>query len=232
MATKNTAKKLAKVEHLQPEQLPSLPTPKKRAPRKTGKQKAVKTKPAEQLMDVVFDEHTLPSTPNPTLPVQTKKRTVRKIGKKMGVQAEPQGFIDEVVIACRGQNRLSTYFGSVFGGIVPFLVFIEAHYDGIHMGDALNALLKFEYYEIRGALLIVLGGLIVSSIKVYNAMVEAYDSKFQAGATVILLEGTLSFSHVEFHGVYWLSLIALALLMGVNALVSSTKLALKRTLKE
>lgn len=188
-------------------------------------------KSANKLADVehLQPEHTLPSSPAPVLP---KKRSVRKIGKKMAEQAEPQGFIDEVVIAVRSQNRLSTYFGSVFGGVAPIFTFVEAHYDGINMGDALNALIKWQPYEITAALFIVIGGLIVSSIKVYNAMVEAYDSKFQAAATVLLLEGTLSFSHVEFNGVYWLSLMALAMLIGVNALVSSTKLALKRTLKE
>jgi hypothetical protein len=133
---------------------------------------------------------------------------------KGGKQKAPNGVVDEVIIATAVRNRLATTLGFILGGFVPVGSFTVAH----------NEVTAFNLAN-AAPLLMVLGGLVYSAITVYQWGFKAFESKFKAFGFVVLIEGIMTLSDIQ-----WLSVAALILLVSINGLSTGTKLALKRTL--
>lgn len=152
-----------------------------------------------------------PRAPRKRKPRVETEKSPRVVG---GKQKEPNGVVDEVIIATAARNRLATTLGFILGGFVPVGSFTVAHYEVTAFNLANWA-----------PLLMVLGGLAYSALTVYQWGVKAFESKCKAFGFVLLIEGIMTLSHTQ-----WLSVAALLLLVSINGISTGTKLALKRTL--
>lgn len=129
--------------------------------------------------------------------------------------------IDSIRTAFKWENKLPLFIGNIRGGIIPFFTFIVAHYIHPHqtaMQTAVGA--TFETY-LNLWTPVVLGGLTVSSITVYQWCLAAdRGSKYKALGTVVLTEIIMTFSPIAS-----LAYAALALLIAVNATATACNLA-------
>lgn len=150
--------------------------------------------------------------PTPALIVEEAKSLAPRVAG--GRQKEPNGVVDEVIIATADRNRLATTLGFILGGFVPLGSFTVAHYE-------LSAFTLANWAPI----LMVFGGLAYSALTVYEWGVKAFENKLKALGFVLLIEGIMTLS-----GIKWLSIAALVLLVSINGISTGTKLALKRTL--
>jgi hypothetical protein len=132
-------------------------------------------------------------------PVERQKRAPR-----------PLGVVDQVRAALRPQARLASLLGAPLGGFVPVASFVVARHE-LERGRAL--------YGQLGAWL-VLGGLLYSATTVYAWGREAFRSPVKATGFVVLLEGVLVGSRVE-----WLAFAALAYLVAINAVATGCTLS-------
>lgn len=115
------------------------------------------------------------------------------------------GVGDQVRIALRPKNRLEALCGLVLGGFVPVATFVTAHGGWTWMTAVL-----------------VVGGLVFSAKTVFDWCSLAFGERAKALGFVLLIEGVMVASPVR-----WLSLAALALLVGINGTSTGCRLARK-----
>jgi uncharacterized membrane protein HdeD (DUF308 family) len=120
------------------------------------------------------------------------------------------GVVGQVQIAFKRKNRLATLIGFVLGGFIPLASYTVAHRA---LNEEIHVLLQLNAY-------IVLGGLIYSAITVFTWAVLAFQNRLKAFGFVLLLEGVMTFVAIP-----WLSLTALALLVGINGVATGCNLS-------
>lgn len=142
----------------------------------------------------------------------------RSTAARFSVPVNQLGVIDQALVAFERPNLLATAFGAWLGGIVPFGVFMTAHYSTMKTFSVSGV-------EVSGAWLwvLVLAGLIYSATTVFNWGVSAFSSKAKSFGFVVLLEGILTFSPE--HG---LAIAALVTMMIINAIATSCNLISQR----
>ena len=147
-----------------------------------------------------------------------KVSSSRTSAPRFSVPVNQLGVIDQALVAFERKNLLATLFGGWLGGIVPFAVFMTAHY-------STTKTLSISGVEVSGAWLwvLVLAGLAYSATTVYKWGVVAFSNKAKAAGFVVLLEGILTFSPE--HG---LAVAALVTMMLINAIATSCNLVAQR----
>ncbi len=114
-----------------------------------------------------------------------------------------RSVVGQVRQAMLRQNRLATIIGCLLGGFVPAATWQLTHH---------------EPHDWR--LLIVAGGLLYSAITVYKWGLLAFGMRSKAIGFVAMLEGVMVMSSTV-----WLSLGALAILIGINAIATAVALS-------
>lgn len=122
----------------------------------------------------------------------------------------PRGIVAQTRAALRPQSLLATLLGGVLGAFVPIAVWVVAHRE---VNPALPLWRQF------GSLLVA-GGLAYSATNVFSWGRLAFRSPVKAAGFVVLLEGVLVGSST-----HWLSLAALAVLAGINAIATGAILS-------
>lgn len=122
----------------------------------------------------------------------------------------PRGIVAQTRAALRPGNRLASALGATLGSFVPVATWTVAHRE---MSTSRPL------YEQWG-LLLVLGGLVYSATNVFAWGRLAFRSPVKAAGFVVLLEGVLVGSST-----HWLSLAALAVLAGINAIATGAILS-------
>jgi hypothetical protein len=117
-------------------------------------------------------------------------------------------IVDQVVECMKPRNRIASFCGAFFGGIIPLGVYIISHYE----------LSKNPWMWV-----LVIGGLAYSALTVFDWAVMAFKHKTKAFGFVVLLEGVMTFS-----GTGWLSIVYLMALMVVNSVAAGSSIALDR----
>lgn len=133
-----------------------------------------------------------------------KLLTVPRFGRR------PRGILAQTRAALRPQARLATLLGCVLGAFVPVAVWVVAHRE-LALGVPL--------WRQFGSLLVV-GGLVYSATNVYTWGRLAFRSPVKAAGFVVLLEGVLVASKTP-----WLSIAALVVLAGINAIATGATLS-------
>ncbi len=124
------------------------------------------------------------------------------------------GILAQTRAAFRPETRLATFLGAILGAFVPIAVWVVAHRE-------INA--SRPLWSQFGSLL-VLGGLLYSATTVFSWGKQAFRSSIKAAGFVVLLEGVLVGSQT-----HWLSLAALSLLAGINAIATGAILSTEET---
>lgn len=101
------------------------------------------------------------------------------------------------------ENYLAIIWGFMLGGVPPISTYTVAHY-AVTPGTPQQLAHQFASY-------FVLGGLIYSSITVYQWKLIAVQNKWKAFGFVLLTEGVMTFIHIP-----WLSALALFQLVIIN----------------
>lgn len=122
------------------------------------------------------------------------------------------GVVEQVRAALAPSARLATALGSVLGAFVPFATYVVAHLELDVSGRPLFG---------QVATYLTLGGLCFSATTVFRWGQLAFRSTVKAIGFVVLIEGTLIGS-----GTTALSLLALGLLMTINAIATGCVLSL------
>lgn len=125
-------------------------------------------------------------------------------------EPRPLGVVAQVRVAFRRQNRLAAAIGAILGGTVPV-----ASYQLAHSEVSRDAAL---WLQVPAWL--VLGGLLYSAATVLRWGRLAFGSWIKSIGFAVLLEGVLLASRTP-----WLSVLALAILVGVNAVSTACRLA-------
>jgi len=129
--------------------------------------------------------------------------------KHIRAAAGPIGVIAGIREAAKPRNRLALGVGSALGGFVPIATYHLAHAEA----NWNNAAYSLPCY-------LVAGGLLYSATTVYTWMAEATGSGKKALGWTVLTEGVMIASRAP-----WLSIMALALLIGMNAVATGVRLA-------
>jgi hypothetical protein len=136
----------------------------------------------------------------PEVKAQTKKvKNVKELN--------PNSVINQFVDAYKG-GKFVAIIGLIMGGIVPLALFAIVHG---HIDHAKPLWLQINTYIAAGAL-------VRSGITVYE-WYATFLSKIKALATVILIEGAMTFS-----GILWLSIVTLIMLIVINATYTACSL--------
>lgn len=122
----------------------------------------------------------------------------------------PRGIVAQTRAALRPGARLGTMLGAVLGAFVPTATYVVAHHE---LNPALPLWRQF------GSLLVA-GGLAYSATNVFSWGRLAFRSPVKAAGFVVLLEGVLVGSRTP-----WLSIAALAVLAGINAIATGAILS-------
>jgi len=132
---------------------------------------------------------------------------------------EQSEVVEAVKKAFRKQSRIGAFWGLIKGGFPPIASFVVAHQEIPNVGIE----------SPRGILLacLVFGALLFSAPTVYEWCKAAFHNAAKAVGFVVLLEGVMVFSHVE-----WLGYSALALLISINAIQSACNLATRQEKNE
>jgi len=140
----------------------------------------------------------------PVPPAPTRREALE------AMTAADVSVVDQVWLATRRDNLAATIGGFLLGGFVPLATFAQAHF----LKDQLTS-------DLRG--LLVLGGLIFSCYTVVAWGRKAFGSLWKALGFVALVEGSMTFSRVE-----WVAYAALAFLIVINGVATGVTLALSR----
>jgi hypothetical protein len=135
-----------------------------------------------------------PKRPRGRPKLTTKQRRARDL-------ATSENLTDQLLFAFRRGNRFFAFGGLLVGGFIPL-----GSYTLIHQEVAAKPYLWA----------LVAGGLLYSSTSVFLWAVSYFHNKLKAIGFVILLEGILTLSSVE-----WLSITGLAILMSLNAVTAA-----------
>lgn len=117
---------------------------------------------------------------------------------------------DQVRQAFLKQNRTAAAAGAILGAFVPLATGWLAHYE-----------VDVATWHGRAALVLMLGGLVYSASTVYGWALVAFKQPAKAAGFVVLVEGTLTLARAE-----WLAVVALALLVVINAIAAACAIAL------
>lgn len=123
---------------------------------------------------------------------------------------ESISVVDQVWLASQKDNLPATLVGFLFGGFVPIATYAQAH----ELGDRM-------FSDPLG--LLVLGGLLFSCYTVVAWGRNAFSSLLKSLGFVLLVEGSMTFSHVR-----WIALAALGFLVVINGIATGVNLALRR----
>jgi len=126
------------------------------------------------------------------------------------------GVVDQVVLATRPENKVALRIGAYLGSSAPLVTYLVAH-----LGLDFEKPLQEQWIAA-----LVLGGLIYSSLTVYEWMKRALGNKgLKAMGFVVLMEGTMAFVHGS---LWWVTLIPLSILIGINAVAMGCTMSLDR----
>lgn len=139
-------------------------------------------------------EPSKPKRPRGRPKLTSKQRRARSL-------ASSENLTDQLLFAFRRGNRCFAIGGLLVGGFIPL-----GSYTLIHQEVAARPYLWA----------LVAGGLLYSSTSVFLWALSYFHSKLKAIGFVILLEGILTLSSVE-----WLSISGLAILMSLNAVTAA-----------
>ncbi len=128
----------------------------------------------------------------------------------MAKNVEEPGVMGQIRKAA--QNRSALIVGLLLGGFVPLATYMMVHHE-VTMTKPL--------YE-QWATGVVLGGLGYSAKTVYEWAKLAFHLPFKAAGFVVLLEGVMVTSSIQ-----WLTYVALAYLIMINAVATGCRLAMK-----
>lgn len=126
------------------------------------------------------------------------------------------GIVDQVKQSMKPNNRLALICGAILGGFVPIATYTIAHCEVDYQAPLWT----------QWMILLVLGGLVYSALTVFNWAKVAFKHPAKAIGFVVLLEGTMTFSHAGVLGIPLLSLAALTLLVGINSVAAGCLLVL------
>jgi hypothetical protein len=147
----------------------------------------------------------------PTTQTKTKLTVVKPTTKRVrpsrritATKITKMSVVQQVQHAFAPGKRLAALIGVVLGGFVPMAVFHLVH---------------AEVATYPQLWLLVAGGLLYSSLSVYKWAKQAFRMQVKAIGFVLLLEGTVTFSHTP-----WLSFAGLAILIGINAISAAVAL--------
>jgi hypothetical protein len=157
----------------------------------------------------LFAEPKPPAAPKAATPSKPPIKKLRLLSVPRFTR-RPRGIVAQTRAALRPGNRLATLLGCVLGAFVPTATFFVAHGEL----DASRPL-----WRQFGSLLVA-GGLAYSATNVFAWGRLAFRSPVKAAGFVVLLEGVLVGSRT-----HWLSLAALAVLAGINALATGAILS-------
>ena len=118
-------------------------------------------------------------------------------------------IVDQVRRAAQKQNRTAAIIGAALGAFVPVSTYYAAHFEA-----------GLDTWRARGALGLVLAGLVFSAISVLGWARAAFASLPKAVAFSALLEGSMTLS-----GSAWVAGFALAILVTINALSTACNIA-------
>jgi hypothetical protein len=117
-------------------------------------------------------------------------------------------------VSFQPKRRLAAAVGTLLGGFVPLATSVVAHHEVDRAPTA-------TIWQLP--LLLVAGGLVFSALTVYTWCTEAFQARTKAVGFVVLAEGVMILSHVE-----WLSTAALCYLISINAIATAATLALAK----
>lgn len=141
-------------------------------------------------------------------------RSVPSIAPAKRNQSKPTALcvVDQVRLALRPKNRLPTILGGILGGGVPVASYVLAHCEIDSSAPLYGQLAAW----------LVLGALFFSATSVFGWARQAFQgSGCKALGFTVLLEGVLVAAHTP-----WLSVAALAYLVGINAIATGCSLSL------
>lgn len=141
---------------------------------------------------------------------------IKQTARIPSVQNTEMPIVNQVKIGFQKQNRIAMIAGAIIGGFIPLATYVTAHCEV----DPTAPL----YFQLPS--LMVIGGLIYSAMTVFSWAKVAFKNPVKAVGFVVLLEGTMTFSHSGVGGVPILSLAALALLVSINAIAAGAMLVL------
>lgn len=114
------------------------------------------------------------------------------------------GIVTQIKTAAKASNRLAATAGLLMGGIVPFMVFMVAHYE------------MTAWLSVHGAL--VCGGLLFSAITVWQWAKAGFACPWKATGFAILVEGVMVLSTQPL-----LTQLALAYLIMINGIATGVR---------
>jgi hypothetical protein len=132
---------------------------------------------------------------------------IRKISPARMPTIKADSVIDQTKVAF-SVSAIGSIVGIILGAVVPAFTFAEAHYE---LKDTLSI------YT-----LLVIGGLLFSAKNVYMCSASAFRDKLKAVGFVLLIEGGMVFSHIQ-----WVNLVGLGILICINAIASGANLVVK-----
>ncbi len=137
--------------------------------------------------------------------VKPSPRKVAKKGKP-SPRTRRQSFsvVGQVRQTFSKAHRLSAALGFTLGGFIPVAVYVLVHY---------------EVGRYPTLWLMVAGGLLYSAVSVYKWAQQAFQMVAKAVGFVVLVEGTVTFSHT-----HWLALAGLAVLVSINGISCASAL--------
>lgn len=157
----------------------------------------------------LFAEPKAPPVPKAASPAKPRARKFELLAVPR-FNRRPRGIVAQTRAALRPGSRLATLLGATLGSFVPVATWVLAHRE---INPALPLWKQF------GSLLVA-GGLAYSATNVFSWGRLAFRSPVKAAGFVVLLEGVLVGSST-----HWLSLAALAVLAGINAIATGAILS-------
>ena len=150
------------------------------------------------------------SEPRIKLALVNKPKPIKKIK-----EAKEIPVVEQVEKSFRRNNLLAIWWGFLFGACPPIATFTVAHYAVKHE-SLLQVASQFSSY-------FVLGGLVYSSITVYQWKLMAVQNRLKALGFVLLTEGVMTFIDIQ-----WLCYLALFQLVTINWVANTYNLTVDK----
>ena len=140
-------------------------------------------------------------------PAKVKSATPKHNRVKLLSIKDARSVIDQIKIAF-SVSVIGAVIGIVIGASIPLATYWTAHHEWK------------EFWSIFSAL--ICGGLLVSAKSVFLWSKDAFRDSWKAFGFVVLIEGTMIFSHTT-----WLAYMCLGILMFINAIAAGAGLVIK-----
>jgi VIT1/CCC1 family predicted Fe2+/Mn2+ transporter len=127
----------------------------------------------------------------------------------MKATRKPIGVVAQVRAALAPKARLATALGFLLGGFVPLSTYFVVHYE----------VTEAPLYT-QTAVALAIGGLTFSAKTVFHWASLAFQGVAKALGFVVLAEGVMTFSHIQ-----WLSVAALVYLIAINGVATGCNLS-------